>query len=81
MFSKIDNLVRQWFVSRLARREYARKRVWLFVDAYGPRQARIERAMTFDEATKFAREVLSGTFVKVDLDNSIFFFDSRKNAG
>lgn len=81
MFAWLDKFLKELAILRDARSEHRKKRVWLFVDAYGPRQARIERAMNFDEAAKFAREVLNGSFVKVDLDNSIFFFDSRKNAG
>jgi hypothetical protein len=76
----LDNVLRLCGIARAARRENA-PREWLFVNAYGPQQARAGIPQTYGEALDFLKEHIGCSFVRADLDNAIIFFDGRKLGG
>lgn len=78
MFKWLDNWIKKAVEKRTEKIRKALPRRWLFVNAYGPQQARPDFDQTFPEAMDFLRFALAASFVRVDWDNSIIFFDGRK---
>jgi hypothetical protein len=77
MFKFLDRFANLWGIARNARKENA-PREWLLVDAYGPSQSRPGVPLTYGEALEFLKNNVARPFVRVDMDNSIIFFDGRK---
>ncbi len=76
----LDNFLKLWGIGRAARKENA-PREWIFVNAYGPQQARAGIPQTYPEALEFLKNHVGCSFVRVDMENSIIFFDGRKLGG
>ena len=76
----LDRIIFHWFEPRRARVENA-PREWLFVNAYGPQQARAGLPQTYGEALDFLKEHIGCSFIRADHDNAIIFFDGRKLGG
>ncbi len=76
----LDKFLSLFSIAKDARRENA-PREWLFVNAYGPEQTRLGEPLTYWEALDFLKEHIGCSFVRVDKENSIIFFDGRKLAG
>lgn len=83
MFKKLKQFLDKWIKSAVEKRvekiRRATPRRWLYVNAYGPQQATPDFDQTFSEAMDFVRFALAASFVRVDWDNSIIFFDGRKS--
>ena len=78
MFKWLDKFANLWGIAREARKENA-PREWLLVDAYSSLQCRPGIPQTYGEALEFLRDNVRAPFVRADFDNSIIFFDGRKN--
>ena len=76
MFGWLDKFLESRSVAK-ANRESNQPRAWLFVDAYGPGQARVQTLMTFTEALSFLKENVGKPYVESEIPRGIIFFDGR----